>query len=65
LAKDTKSFISVTSAGNIGNKGCGIIRFLILVFRFTKIREKIIVIIGEKWTEGIVINKERFGPRLA
>jgi hypothetical protein len=36
-----------------------------ILFRFTKIREKIIVIIGEKWTEGIVINKERVEPRLA
>jgi hypothetical protein len=36
-----------------------------MLFRFTKIWEKIIVIIGEKWTESIVIVQERVEPRLA
>jgi len=35
------------------------------VFRFTKIWEKIIVIIGEEWTERILINQERVEPRFA
>jgi len=30
-----------------------------MLFRFTKIWEKIIVIIMEKWTESIVINEEQ------
>jgi hypothetical protein len=37
----------------------------ILMFRFTKIWEKIIVIIREKRSVGIVINEERVEPRLA
>ena len=36
-----------------------------LLFRFTKIWEKIIVIIREKWTERILINRERVEPRFA
>ena len=36
-----------------------------LLFRFTKIWEKIIVIIGEEWTERILINQERVEPRFA
>ena len=39
--------------------------FPIVVFRFTRIWEKIIVIIGEKWTECILISKERLEPRLS
>jgi len=38
---------------------------MLLLFRFTKIWEKIIVIMGEEWTEGIVIGQERVEPRLA
>jgi len=34
-----------------------------IMFRFTKIWEKIIVIIREKWTECILINKEWLEPR--
>jgi hypothetical protein len=37
----------------------------LILFRFTKIWEKIIVIMGEEWTEGIVIGQERVEPRLA
>jgi hypothetical protein len=36
-----------------------------VVFRFTKIWEKIIVITKEKWTEGILINQDRVEPRFA
>jgi hypothetical protein len=36
-----------------------------MMFRFTIIWEKIIVIIGAKRTEGIRIVKEGIGPRLA
>jgi hypothetical protein len=36
-----------------------------MLFRFMKIWEKIIVIMGEEWTEGIVIVQERVEPRLA
>jgi hypothetical protein len=36
-----------------------------LVFRFTKFWEKYIVIIREKWSVGIMINKEWLEPRLA
>jgi hypothetical protein len=35
------------------------------VFRFTKFWEKNIVIIREKWSVGIMINKEWLEPRLA
>jgi hypothetical protein len=35
------------------------------MFRFTIIREKIIVIISEKWTERISINQEWVEPRFA
>jgi len=35
------------------------------LFRFTKIWEKIIVIIRERWTERILINQERVEPRFA
>jgi hypothetical protein len=35
------------------------------LFRFTKIWEKIIVIIREKWTERILITQERVEPRFA
>jgi len=38
---------------------------LLLVFRFTKFWEKNIVIIREKWSVGIMINKEWLEPRLA
>ena len=37
----------------------------IVVFRFTKFWEKNIVIIREKWSVGIMINKEWLEPRLA
>jgi hypothetical protein len=37
----------------------------VLVFRFTKFWEKNIVIIREKWSVGIMINKEWLEPRLA
>jgi hypothetical protein len=37
----------------------------ILLFRFTKFWEKNIVIIREKWSVGIMINKEWLEPRLA
>jgi hypothetical protein len=36
-----------------------------MVFRFTKIWEKIIVIIRERWTGRILINQERVEPRFA
>ncbi len=36
-----------------------------IVFRFTIIWEKVIVIISEKWTERILINQERVEPRFA
>jgi hypothetical protein len=36
-----------------------------MVFRFTIIWEKMIVIIREKRSVGIVINRERVEPRLA
>ena len=36
-----------------------------MVFRFTIIWEKVIVIISEKWTERILINQERVEPRFA
>jgi hypothetical protein len=35
------------------------------LFRFTKFWEKNIVIIREKWSVGIMINKEWLEPRLA
>jgi hypothetical protein len=35
------------------------------MFHFTKIWEKIIVIIGTKRSVGVVMNKERVEPRLA
>jgi len=37
----------------------------ILVFRFTIIWEKIIVIIGENWTEVLVLIQERVESRVA
>jgi len=37
----------------------------IVLFRFTKFWEKNIVIIREKWSVGIMINKEWLEPRLA
>jgi hypothetical protein len=36
-----------------------------VLFRFTIIWEKVIVIISEKWTERILINQERVEPRFA
>jgi len=36
-----------------------------ILFRFTKIWEKIIVIIREKCSEPILINQERVEPRFA
>jgi hypothetical protein len=36
-----------------------------ILFRFTKFWEKNIVIIREKWSVGIMINKEWLEPRLA
>jgi hypothetical protein len=36
-----------------------------VLFRFTKFWEKNIVIIREKWSVGIMINKEWLEPRLA
>jgi hypothetical protein len=38
---------------------------MVLMFRFTKFWEKNIVIIREKWSVGIMINKEWLEPRLA
>jgi hypothetical protein len=35
------------------------------LFRFTKIWEKVIVIIGSKWTESIVIGQDEVEPMLA
>jgi hypothetical protein len=40
-------------------------RLELLVFRCTIIWEKIIVITREKWTEDIVIIRERLEPRVA
>jgi hypothetical protein len=37
----------------------------LVLFRFTKFWEKNIVIIREKWSVGIMINKEWLEPRLA
>jgi hypothetical protein len=37
----------------------------VMLFRFTKIWEKIIVIIRERWTGRILINQERVEPRFA
>jgi hypothetical protein len=39
--------------------------FIGIMFRFTKFWEKNIVIIREKWSVGIMINKEWLEPRLA
>ena len=36
-----------------------------ILFRFTKIWEKIIVIIESKWSESIVIGQDGVEPRLA
>jgi hypothetical protein len=38
---------------------------VVIMFRFTKFWEKNIVIIREKWSVGIMINKEWLEPRLA
>ena len=60
LIDDTADGERVLSLGprNQPNKGT-------LLFRFTKIWEKIIVIIREKCSERILINQERVEPRFA